>query len=138
MSNNDYFSLQDYNKERNEDFLLNSSASDIDYIDTIKEDDNSLNKIHNFNGINQVSNPYEYEQQIEARFQKNFLLKQDEKDSSLLSHKRINEPIFEEDKDQEIFAEKIKLIPEPIKIEQKDTKESTDASNKIKKIIKKQ
>ena len=58
MSNNDYFSLQDYNKERNEDFLLNSSASDIDYIDTIKEDDNSLNQIHNFNGINQVSDPY--------------------------------------------------------------------------------
>ena len=138
MSNNDYFSLQEYNKERNEDFLLNSSESDIDNIDPINEEDNSLNQILHFNAINQVSNPYVYEQQIEERFQKNFLLKQDEKDSSLLSHKRINEPIFEEDKDQEIFAEKIKLIPEPIKIEQKDTKESTGAPNKIKKIIKKQ
>ena len=138
MSNNDYFSLQEYNKERNEDFLLNSSESDIDNIDPINEEDNSLNQILHFNAINQVSNPYAYEQQIEERFQKNFFLKQDEKDSSLLSHKRINEPIFEEDKDQEIFAEKIKLIPEPIKIEQKDTKESTGAPNKIKKIIKKQ
>ena len=137
MSYNNSFSIRDYNKERNDNFLLNSSSSDIDNIDPINEEDNSLNQIHDFNGINQVSTPYAYEQQIEERFQNNFLLKQDEKDSSLLSHKRINESIFEEDKNKEIFVEKIKIILEPKKIEQKDTKESTGVSNKIKKIIKK-
>lgn len=123
------FSISKYNEDKNEDFNFNPSDSNTDLFmekdNLIDIDDNSLNIGQNFNN---------FEEQIEQKFHKNFLLKEDEKDLSLLSKKRINEPNLEEN--SELIEEKIKIISEPIKIENKKTKESTGEPNKIK-IIKK-
>ena len=123
------FSISKYNEDKNDDFIFNPSDSNTDLFiekdNPIDIDDNSLNIGQNFNN---------FEEQIEQKFHENFLLKEDEKDLSLLSKKRINEPNLEEN--SELIEEKIKIIPETIKIENKKTKESTGESNKIK-IIKK-
>ena len=124
------FSISKYNEDKNEDFNFNPSDSNTDLFmekdNLIDIDDNSLNIGQNFNN---------FEEQIEQKFHKNFLLKEDEKDLSLLSKKRINEPNLEEN--SELIEEKIKIISEPIRIENKKTKESTGESNKIKVIKKK-
>ena len=123
------FSISKYNEDKNDDFIFNPSDSNTDLFieknNPIDIDDNSLNIGQNFNN---------FEEQIEQKFHKNFLLKEDEKDLSLLSKKRINEPNLEEN--FKLIEEKIKIISEPIKIENKKTKESTGEPNKIK-IIKK-
>ena len=124
------FSISKYNEDKNDDFIFNPSDSNTDLFieknNPIDIDDNSLNIGQNFNN---------FEEQIEQKFHKNFLLKEDEKDLSLLSKKRINEPNLEEN--SELIEEKIKIISEPIRIENKKTKESTGESNKIKVIKKK-
>ena len=140
MSQENYFSLSEYNQEKNEDFSFNLSGTNTDWFidkdnNSIIKDDISLNQGPNFNNLNLECNSYEA--QIEEKFCKNFLLKEDEKVSSLLSHKRINESNFEENLDtKKEIPEKIKILSEPIKIEQKNTKESTGESNKIKMIKK--
>ena len=142
MKQENYFSLSQYNQERNEDFLFNLSGTNTDWFidkdnNSIIKDDISLNQDPNFNNLNLECNSYEA--QIEEKFCKNFLIKEeDEKVSSLLSHKRINESNFEENRElKKEFPEKIKILTEPIKIEQKNTKESTGESSKIKMIKKK-
>ena len=141
MSQENYFSLSEYNQEKNEDFSFNLSGTNTDWFidkdnNSIIKDDISLNQDPNFNNLNLECNSYEA--QIEEKFCKNFLLKEDEKVSSLLSHKRINESNFEENLDRKKeIPEKIKILSESIKIEQKNTKESTGESNKIKMIKKK-
>ena len=116
------FSISKYNEDKNEDFNFNPSDSNTDLFmekdNLIDIDDNSLNIGQNFNN---------FEEQIEQKFHENFLLKEDEKDLSLLSKKRINEPNLEEN--SELIEEKIKIISEPIKIENKKTKESTGEPN---------
>lgn len=124
------FSISKYNEDKNDDFIFNPSDSNTDLFiekdNPIDIDDNSLNIGQNFNN---------FEEQIEQKFHQNFLIKEDEKNLSLLSKKRINEPYLEEN--SELIEEKIKIISEPTKIENKKTKESTGESNKIKVIKKK-
>ena len=135
------FSLSEYNQERNEDFSFNLSGSNTDWFidkdsNSIIKENLSLNQDPNFNNLNLECNSYEA--QIEEKFCKNFLLKEDEKASTLLSHKRINESNFVENLElKKEIPEKIKILSESIKIEQKNTKESTGESSKIRMIKKK-
>ena len=128
--NNSYFSISKYNEERNKEYSFDLTDFNADFSiendDSINDNNYSSNQQINFDNLNPKINSYE--DQIEQKFKTNFLKSNDGKDFSLLKQKRINESIIEENQDNE----KIKIISEGEKIEQKPTRESTGEFIKIK------
>ena len=128
--NNFYFSISRYNRENNNDDCFDSNDSNEDFSldknDSINNDDYSSNQEINFANLNPKINSYE--EQIEEKFKNNFVKRQNEKEISFLKQKRINDSNIEENQD----ANKIKIISNTEKIEQKTTREATGKSNKIK------